>query len=410
MRASVRRFGGIAAALLVAVGLGACARPLARMAVPEALVQRATIPGLSHARMWGDETPTDFAAFQRTYLPNIGNIATTTLRSDGRHHVDYLLISGGAGDGAFGAGVLAGWSRRGRPNFAVVTGVSAGALIAPFAFLGPAYDRQLKEIWTQHETKDLVITNVISGLLSGEALADTTPLENLIAKYVTREMLDRIGAEYRKGRMLLIGTTNLDAQRQVIWNMGEIALKQTPEALALFRDVLLASASVPGAFPPVRINVEAKGKEHDEFHVDGGVTRQVFLAPGQLSLKAFDRFYDTPPVRRIFVIKNGKLVPEYEVVKASTISISARALFTTTKSQSIGDLLRIQTRAREAGAEFRLLSIPATFKVPYKEAFDKAYMQELYKSGIMAGSSGVGWVGSISDSGVMRACLSATRC
>ncbi|MEQ1649384.1 MAG: patatin-like phospholipase family protein [Hyphomicrobiaceae bacterium] len=403
MAVSAKRWNGVVVAAVVAVGLSACARPLERMAVPEALAPSAVVPGMSHVRMWGDETPTDMAAFQRHYLPNIGRLAATTLKADGKHHVDYLLLSGGAGDGAFGAGVLSGWSRRGtRPNFAVVTGVSAGALIAPFAFLGPSYDKQLKEIWTQHETKDLVISHVITGLLTGEALADTTPLENLMAKYVTRAMLDKVAAEYRKGRMLLIGTTNLDAQRQVIWNMGEIAVQRTPHALELFRQVLLASASVPGAFPPVRINVEAKGKEHDEYHVDGGVTRQVFLSPGQVSLKAFDRFYGSTPVRRIFVIKNGKLVPEYEVVKASTVSISARALFTTTKSQSIGDLLRIKDKASDAGASFHLLSIPATFTMPYKEAFDKAYMQELFKTGAAAGFSGTGWVGAVPEARMAR--------
>lgn len=397
-----RGISGVIAAALLALSVAGCARPLERMAVPEALAQKATIPGLAHARVWGDETPGDIQMYARNYLPNIGRLTESTRQPDGSHRADYLLLSGGAGDGAFGAGVLAGWSRRGsRPQFAVVTGVSAGALIAPFAFLGPRYDPQLKKIWTQYETKDLVITNVISGLLSGEALADTSPLEALIEEYVSDKVIDQIGAEYRRGRMLLIGTTNLDAQRPVIWNMGEIALRRDKHARDLFRKVLLASASVPGAFPPVRVNVMAGGAEHDEMHVDGGPTRQVFLGPGDLTLKAFDRFYERPPQRRVFVIKNGKLTPEYEIVKAQTVAISARALFTTTKNQSIGDLVRIRDKVLASATpggprpEFRLMSIPPTFNVVAKEVFDKAYMQELYKTGFAQGMSGTGWADTV---------------
>ncbi|HRK19042.1 MAG TPA: patatin-like phospholipase family protein [Hyphomicrobiaceae bacterium] len=374
------------------------------MAVPAELSQKAEVPGLAHVRVWGDETPGDIGRFAQTYLPNIGRLTETTRRPDGSHQADYLVLSGGAGDGAFGAGVLSGWSRRGtRPQFAVVTGVSAGALIAPFAFLGPRYDPQLRKIWTQYETKDLVITNVISGLLSGEALADTGPLEALIEEYVSDKVIDAVAAEYRRGRMLLIGTTNLDAQRPVIWNMGEIALRRDKHARDLFRKVLLASASVPGAFPPVRINVMAGGKEHDEMHVDGGPTRQVFLGPGHLTLNAFDRFYERPPKRRVFVIKNGKLTPEYEIVKAQTIAISTRALYTTTKSQSVGDLARIREKvlgSASAGGprpEFQLISIPPDFNVPSKEPFDKAYMQALFKTGFALGMSGSGWAGTVPE-------------
>ena len=391
-------FRPLSIAILVAGAASACAVPLERTPVPAELSQQATVPGLAHVRVWGDETPSDVAAFARTFLPNIGKLTETTRQPDGSHRVDYLLLSGGAGDGAFGAGVLAGWSQKGsRPQFAVVTGVSAGALIAPFAFLGPAYDRQLRQIWTQYETKDLVVQHVLSGLLTGEALADTRPLQALIERYVTPAMIAEIAAEYRRGRLLLVGTTNLDAQRQVIWNMGEIALHPSREAAQLFRQVLLASASVPGAFPPVRISVEAGGARRDELHVDGGPTRQVFLGPGSLTLAAFDRFYPKPPRRRVFVIKNGKLTPEFQVVKSQTLSISTRALFTTTKNQSVGDIIRIRDKviasARSGGPvpEFRLLNIPAGFDIVANEPFDRAYMQALYKVGVDQGLRGDGW-------------------
>ena len=258
-------------------------------------------------------------------------------------------MSGGADDGAFGAGLLVGWSKRGdRPKFEVVTGVSAGALIAPYAFLGPSYDRQLAELWTTFDSNAVATPQVLAGLLGAEAIADSTPLRNLIAKHVDRRMLSQIAHEYRNGRVLMIGTTNLDAQRQVIWNMGEIAAAagRDPEAVELFRDVLLASASLPGIFPPVHVKVRVGEQVFEEMHVDGGPSRQVFLAPAQFSLRTFDKLYPQPPIRRVYVVRNGKLAPVYEAVQPNTLAISARSLFTVTKNQSIGDINQIYAMTR----------------------------------------------------------------
>lgn len=379
--------------LLGSTMLGGCATIMDRDAVPAALTSSATVPHLAHARFWGDEVPSDLPAFIRTYLPNVGKMATArSADSRSRPVVEYLAISGGAGDGAYGAGFLAGWTERGdRPTFEVVTGVSAGAIIAPFAFLGPRYDARLKEIWTRYKTDDIATPQIFSGILGGPALADTSPLKTLIDKYVDREMIDAVAQEYRAGRVLLVGTTNIDAQRPVFWNLGEIAASPHPSALELFRQVILASASIPGAFPPVRIRVVAGSKTHEEMHVDGGTTRQVFIAPAQMSLKAFDGMYARPPLRRIYIIKNGKLTPEYEPVSPSTISISARSLFTLTKAQAIGDINRIWAIAQRDGAEFNLTSIPAGFTQQAKEPFDQPYMQALYRRGQEEGRSGKGW-------------------
>ena len=163
--------------------------------------------------------------------------------------------------------------------------------------------------------------------------------------------------------MLLVGTTNLDAQRPVIWNMGEIAASRHDYAVELFQQVILASASLPGAFPPVHIKVRVGDQVLEEMHVDGGPTRQVFVAPANLSLRTFDKLYPKPPIRRIYVVKNGKLSPEYEAVQANTLAISARSLFTVTKSQSIGDINRIYATAVRDGAEFRFAAIPPDFNV-----------------------------------------------
>jgi hypothetical protein len=388
----VSRLLRVLAASWLGVALAGCATRYIRDPVPATLVEKADIPGLAYARFWGDEVPKDVIAFVKTHMPGARQMAMQSPRKDGRPVVDYLALSGGAGDGAFGAGLLAGWSRRGdRPRFEVVTGVSAGALIAPFAFLGPAYDRQLQEIWTKYDTERLATPQVLAGLLGAEALADSTPLKELIAKYVDRRMLDRIAEEYRGGRVLLVGTTNLDAQRQVIWNMGEIAANRHPYALDLFREVLLASTAIPGVFPPVHIKVRVGDEIREEMHVDGGPTRQVFVAPAQFSLRTFDPLYPKPPIRRIFIIKNGKLAPEYEAVEANTLAISARSLFTLTKSQSVGDINRIYMTAQRDGAEFRLASIPPSFNVPSNQAFDPAYMKALFRTGFELGRRGTAW-------------------
>jgi hypothetical protein len=386
--------GRVVVACVLAATIAGCAR-VERSPVPESLVSHATPQGLAYARFWGDEVPKDVVTFVQLHMPNVKHMATGTTQEMGRPVVEYLALSGGADDGAFGAGLLVGWTKRGdRPRFEIVTGVSAGALIAPYAFLGPRYDAQLTELWTEFDPKMVFTPQVLAGLLGAEALADTAPLRDLIARHVDRRMLREIAQEYRNGRLLMIGTTNLDAQRQVIWNMGEIAVAAAhdPEAAQLFRDVLLASASVPGLFPPVHIKVRVGEKTFEEMHVDGAATRHVFVAPAQFSLRTFDGFYPTPPIRRVYVVRNAKLEPVYEAVQPNTLAIGARSLSTLTKHQSIGDLNQIYAMTRRDGAEFRLASIPLSFTQKGSQPFDPVYMKALFEVGYRLGLGGKEWV------------------
>jgi predicted acylesterase/phospholipase RssA len=384
-----------AAVVAVAAMLPACGTVVPRQTPPDAFVaEKAIVPGLETVRFWGDEIPTGPLVDElRKRLPHLPRSSSFTRTADGRPIIEYLALSGGGPDGAFGAGLLAGWTRHGgRPEFEVVTGISAGSIIAPFAFLGPRYDRQLQEIWTQYETSELLTAQILPALFGGPSFADTTPLANLVARYVDRRLLRAIAAEYRRGRLLLIGTTNIDAQRPVIWNMGEIAASSHPGAVELFRKVIMASAAIPGAFPPVHFAVESNGQTFDEMHVDGGVTRQVFIAPVQVRLKEFDALYgDLKPVRRIFVINNGKVSPEFEPVKPTAISIAARSITTLSKIHGEGDIYRIWRMARDAGADFNLAAIPARFDVKAKQAFDPEYQRALYKIGYEMGLAGGSW-------------------
>ena len=251
------------AVLLVAAFAGGCAGAIDRTPVPTAqIAETAAIPDIPGARIWGDEAPKDLKKIYKTYLKGVPQLGASAPLVNGRMQIDILALSGGGSDGAFGAGVLTGWSERGdRPEFEQVTGVSAGSIIAPFAYLGPEYDPQLKQIWTQYRTDQLVVPQIVNGLLGGQALTDTAPLRKLIAQYIDRDFLKKVAREFERGRLLTIGTTNLDAKRPVVWNMGAIARHyDKPEAVELFRDVILASAAIPGLFPPVKIKVKADGK------------------------------------------------------------------------------------------------------------------------------------------------------
>ena len=213
----------------------------------------------------------------------------------------------------------------------------------------------------------------------------------LIAKYVDHALMTEIAKEHNTGRRLLIGTTNLDAQRPVIWDAGKIASSSHSQALQLLRDVILASASIPGAFPPVFINVNVDGKSYQEMHVDGGTTTQVFLMPGQLSVSDIDRKYAIRAKRNVYVIRNGRLDPEIEPVRDRTLSIAARSISTLIKNQGIGDLYRLHAFSRKNKIRFKLAYIPGEFKNTSTEAFDKVYMKKLYDFGNKLGRSGYKW-------------------
>ncbi|MBS0232844.1 MAG: patatin-like phospholipase family protein [Proteobacteria bacterium] len=381
----------VALMLLAAFALTGCAATIPRNGITSAKVaETAEIPGMPGVRFWGDEVPKNPLVEVRRRTAHMPPIARDAKTINGRKLIDTLALSGGGSDGAFGAGVLAGWTKRGdRPEFQVVTGVSAGAIIAPFAYLGPSEDEKLHAIWTQYKQDQVVTPEILSGLFGGPALASTAPLQNLIAYYVDRKFIDRIAAQYKRGRILLVLTTNLDAQRPVVWNMGEIALNRSPEAVELFRKVILASAAIPAAFPPVKIEVEADGRMYDELHVDGGTTREVFVSPVEAPLKAFDVLYDKPPIRRYFIIKNGKATPDQEVVKPTTLQIAGRAISTLIKSQNTGEVYHIYRVALDGGADFNFLAVPPSFDYKTKEIYDPKYQAALYAEGVAVGRRGV---------------------
>ncbi len=377
--------------LFSALALAGCATVAARVPVPEQLAPAAVVPGLETVRVWGDGSFS--RALLQAELPNLKAKYEVRARSGDHKPVSNLLaISGGADDGAFGAGLLVGWTEHGnRPEFDLVTGISAGALIAPFAFLGRDYDRQLAGLFTSYSADQIYQPKVLSGLFGGSALADSAPLAQLIEHYVDTPFLKRVAEERSKGRFLLIGTTNLDAQRPVYWDMGRIAQSSDSRAPELFRRVLLASASFPGIFPPVHIQVQAGGRQYEEMHVDGGTTREVFFTIADFRFNDIDRAIGRKVQRKLWIIRNGKIEPEYKPTPDSTFVIAQRSLETLSKSRGVGDLVRMYSRARADNIEYNLASIPMDFDVAHPKPFERAYMQSLYDVGLALGRSGYPW-------------------
>jgi predicted acylesterase/phospholipase RssA len=319
--------------------------------------------------------------------------ASTFLKSNGSYRagpLSYLALSGGGADGAYGAGVLNGWTAAGtRPEFSVVSGVSTGALIAPFAFLGPAYDATLRDVFTSGIAESLLHTPNIVHALFGSGLFGNTHLRELVARYIGQDMLVAIAAEHAKGRQLLIVTTNLDTQRTVIWDMGRIAAIGSPQGLSLFRDVMAASASIPVVFPPMLIDVEANGHRFQEMHVDGGVTAPVLTLPEAFLLR-------NGAVARglrmnIYVLVNDKVERDFKLVPNSTIDIAARTSASITKTQMRSVLFETYDFARRNNFGFNLTYIAKDLPSPGSSGFETSYMRSLYRYGYDKAKTGDFW-------------------
>ncbi len=384
----------ITALLTVFLFFQGCATPSRLAAVPVQDTTRAEIPGIPNARYW---VQTDIEPFIRDALASAQREQAYLARTGHQGPlppVNFLAVSGGGDDGAFGAGLLVGWSATGtRPEFKGVTGVSTGALIAPFAFLGPEEDDTLREVYTAIGPQNILKPRGLLAALTSDALADNSPLFELISRYINAEFLARIAREYQeKGRLLLIGTTNLDARRGIVWNMGAIAASGTPEALDLFRKILLASAAIPAAFPPVMIDVEVNGQPYQEMHVDGGAQAQVFLYPPRMFDLIRQEGAKVPPrARSVYIIRNARLDPDWAAVERSTLTIAGRAISSLIQSQGLGDLYRIYATAQQDGLEYKLAYIGADFNAEHKEDFDTAYMRALFDYGYQLGRKGYPW-------------------
>lgn len=382
-----------AALMLGAASLTACALPIRQPAVPRENTMRATVLGLPNERFFpaqgsGPITEEYHQALVRR-LAHLGIRAGQTMPP-----LDLLAVSGGGEDGAFGAGLLNGWTQQGtRPEFTLVTGVSTGALTAPFAYLGPDYDAALKRVYTDVTLADIAVMRNMVAAIFDDGMADTSPLYRTIGRELDTRMIGRIAEGYRQGRLLLIGTTDLDAQLPVTWNIGAIAASGHPRAAETIHKILLASAAIPGAFPPVLFDVTVDGRPHQELHVDGGAVNQAFLYPNSVTEIRRANIAARRPVMpaRAWVIRNGRMDANWASTDRRTLSIAQRAVETMIAASGFNDTNRIWLNAVRDQVEFRLAFIGADFTTTLPAPFDQTYMRALYDYGFARGREGYRW-------------------
>lgn len=387
------------AAVLIALALMSSGCATLRHPVPLDRIADAQIPGMPEIRaVLGVPNP----QLQKSLIEAIIQDKPGDYVNDSKGDRVYpmLSISGGSANGAYGAGLLKGWSAEGsRPKFKVVTGVSTGAITAPFAFLGKEYDAMMEKLYTTMSTKDIMRPKGPMQALFGDSFASNKPLIRELEKYITDDMLTKIAEEHRAGRRLFVGSTLLDSQRFVIWDMGAIAVRGDKE---LFRKVILASAAIPMIFPPVFIHVEADGKAYDEMHVDGGAITQVFtvykiLENAEENVKAMNidvskLGIDPDKIKgKYYIIRNGYFDPGYKVAKDTIASIAERSFDTMINYQGIGDTYRIYVFMQNRGNDYNLAFIPGDFRPSFKEDFDPQAMTELFDRGYQDAVKGYNW-------------------
>jgi len=335
--------------------------PPPRAEFTQAQQAAAVIPGIPDARFWADS--------EEPYRRVLGQL-----------NGPWLALSAGGEDSAFGAGLLTGLSETGRrPNYSVVTGVSSGALLAPFAFLGSDRDPDLKRDFTAISAAD-----VFEDRRTVDSLLDTWPLREFIAKRITPQLLVDIAAEHRRGRRLIVVTTDLDSGRPLAWNMGAIAAAGGDAALKLFREILVATSAIPGLFPPVPIEVEANGRRFSELHADGGLAATIYIAPDSTLLAT-----SSPrlPASQVTLILNSKLMTEFAMTDRNLVGVLGRSLSIGVKRASRSAAILIAAAARRSGTDFNVAYVDQGFDFPSRGLFDPEYMKKLFEAGRQQGRS-----------------------
>lgn len=365
-------------AIFMLAFLAGCVAPDRIVYGPRA-AENATIEGFEHIRIYAD-TGRD--------LPDAHEWLPVPVHTE----INYLVLSGGGAGGAFSVGALKAWSDFGaRPRFDIVSGVSTGALIAPYAFLGESYDDTLVSLYTSGVAKDLVDADFLPKGLLGASLLKQAPLRTMVERYLTSDILAKIASEHRKGRRLLVLTSNLDSQRAVIWNMGAIAGSGRPDALKLFQDVIIASASIPGLYPAVLIKATSDGSAFEEMHSDGGSSSQILTIPEGWMANSDTVDWPKGFKLNMFIIVNNALIPEFSTTTNNTFAVMARANSALIKAQTRSALVATYVYAQKNGIRFRVASIDTQLPYRMTDPFNTDYMRAVYNLGYAKMASGSLW-------------------
>jgi predicted acylesterase/phospholipase RssA len=306
--------------------------------------------------------------------------------------VNILALSGGGSGGAFGAGALAGMTRGdNRPDFQLVTGVSAGALIAPFAFLGSSWDPALQDAFGG-ERSDLIHSaksSFLTRLVFPSGLGNHGRLYELVDHFVTPQLVAAVAAETMKGRRLIIATTDLDKRETVLWDMGVIAAHGGAAARQLFRDVLIASASVPGMFPPIIIHVSDGVHSYDELHVDGSVTTPLFITP--LVADVVSTSLDQLDGSNVYVIVNSQLASPPHETSLQTPELLGRSFSAQLMYKTKETIAFVDSVTREHHMHLLIAVIPADYPDHSFADFRPQSLQRLFDYGAGCAARGLLW-------------------
>jgi predicted acylesterase/phospholipase RssA len=373
--------------------LPGCATPARGPAVPMAQTTQASVLGIANERFFPFHSTVPLEAEFQAAAQRQRQVLR--LAPDAPlPPVQLLAVSGGGEDGAFGAGLLCGWTEQGsRPEFELVTGVSTGALTAPFAYLGSKYDSQLRAVYTESTPSHILLKRYLTAALFDDAMADNSPLYETISQYLTKDMQADLAKAYGEGRLLLLGTTDLDTQQPVIWNVGAIAASDHPRALETIRRIMLASAAIPGAFPPTMFDVTLDGKAYQEMHVDGGTFAQAFLYPVAMTRERRQRMTRGQLVvpASAYVIRNARLDPEWTNTERRTLGIAGRAISTMIAASGLNDVMRMYNTTLRDGVDFNLAYIGSDFTMTLPQPFDQGFMRALFDYGFQRARRGYDW-------------------
>lgn len=372
----MRRIGSGLLGVVMAGALAACGtldRPNGPLRIADGALVRAADPRIRASD----------GARLKAFTQEIGG----RLRAD--HPTSILALSGGGANGAYGAGLLVGWTEHGdRPQFDVVTGVSTGALAAPFAFLGPEWDDQLREAYTSGAASNILSWRTFAGFLN-PSLFSSRVLRDLVDQNVTPELIQAVAREHAKGRRLLVATTNLDDEETVIWDMGLLATQGDDNARELFKEVLVASASIPGVFPPALIaSLQTDNEVALEMHVDGGVNTPFLAIPEDLML--WTRPHDEGRVGALYVIVNGQTGRNEGVTPGRLSGILGRTYDSMSKASLRIHLAVTAAFARRNGLDMSLSAIPDNVSASSLK-FDQATMTAMFNLGRQLGRGPNAW-------------------
>ncbi|NVN80898.1 MULTISPECIES: patatin-like phospholipase family protein [unclassified Vibrio] len=336
-------------------------------------------------RIWASESP-DFL-----YLP-ADQTTPITVSGD---QLNILALSGGGANGAFGAGILIGLEESGQlKDYSIITGISAGALMAPFVFIGGDAFSKMKDVMLNINDKSVLGKKNFLNTVFKDAFTDGENLYQFIAEAFPEPMIEQIAAQHRRGKRLFIGSTHFDSGELVIWNVGAIANSDMPDKSELIYKVLAASASIPGVFPPQFIDVEHEGEIFEELHVDGGLATQVFFNPSNFDYQQISDALGLDTSPQLDVIRNGALKAPYHSLRDKGLDLVAKSVSSLTLAQTRGDLYRMKyiSEINHIDMQFTYIEYDFGYAKRTKDMFDEHYLLTIYEYGYHKATQGKPWV------------------